>query len=200
MDGGAVAGAHFHFLDPAVFGEVRGQNQILIVHRALRGNVEGRRHFEDLVGRSNIPALRPLARWRSILRIARGRAGVDPGRQRVDLGLGERTVVCEMSVIRIGEPGWHLARDHLFANSFGPGPRLGVSEERHGSDFTRAVALLAMRLENGKNVFVEDGLGKRRRQDCREASEPQSKEPTKQRTYRGTPGSRNGRSGLPLSP
>ncbi len=93
MDRGAVAGPHFHFLNPAVFGEVRGQNQVLIFDRALGRQLERLGHFKDLVGRSDVPALRPLARRRSVLGIAGRCARVHPSRQRVDLGLGQRSVV-----------------------------------------------------------------------------------------------------------
>ncbi len=165
VDRGAIARPHLHLLNPAVFSEVRRQNQILIIDRALGRNVERSRHFKHFIGRSYIPALRPLAWRRSVLGIAGGRARVHPRCKRVNLCWGQRSVVTEVSVARIGEPRRHFARDHFFANRLGPRTRVRVSEERHGRDFARTVALLAMRLEDRKNVFVENRPRKGRRTD-----------------------------------
>jgi hypothetical protein len=119
--------------------------------------------------------------------------------------------------MRIGKPGRHFSRGHLFANGFGPWPGLVKRQEGHGRNLSGAVALLAMRLEDGKNVFVEDRLGdgRGRRKDKTEYKSQRGRwprpggtaplgtdtnEPAKQRIYRGTPGSKNGRSGLPPFP
>src|ERR1700685_247975 len=100
-----------------------------------------------------------------------------------------------MSKAWIREPGRHFSREHLPANRLGPGARVGIRQKGHGRDLAGTMALLAMLLKNGKDVFVEKWLRERRRNDCRQASEP-----GKQRIYRGNSGNRNGRSGLPLSP
>ena len=158
MDRGAVAGAHFHLLHPAVLGEVRGQNQVLIFDRRPWPGIgtasafrRRRRAFRcSSLAATGAAAEHPWDRRRE--------RRVHPSCQRVDLGLGERSVVAEMSVARIGEPGRHFARDHRSRIALAQGRVSRVSEERHGRDFARTVALLAMLLEDRKNVFVENRL------------------------------------------
>src|SRR4029077_13014612 len=94
---------------------------------------------------------------RSVVGVAFRSVGFGPGDEGRDLLSGERRVVGEMTAARIGEPGWH---------DFGASPvrhlarleaRLLVGDERHGSDLAKAVAGLAVVLEDRENVAVEGG-------------------------------------------
>lgn len=60
---------------------------------------------------------------------------------------------------RVHEPGRHLLGDDSGLDRLGPGARLLVGQQRHGGDFAWPMALLAVLLEDGKNVFIEGDRG-----------------------------------------
>src|SRR5215469_2551607 len=191
-----VAGPHLHALDPFVFGKMQREDYVLIFHLPASRDWARPGHLEHCIGLADVPAIGPLPRRRRILRNAGWRACIRPFRNRPDLSARKRRVVREVTVLRIGEPGRHLARHCSLANRLGPGPRLGVSAKRHGRDLARPVALLAMVLENGQNIPIERRWSSGRRCERSRANG----EPVKPRTYSGTPWNRNRRSRLRLFP
>jgi hypothetical protein len=70
----------------------------------------------------------------------------------------------------IGKPRWHFASGGAARDLREPFVRVPISDERHRSDFTGAVAGLATILEDRQNVFVERGRRVKRAGD-REAKE-----------------------------
>ena len=60
-----------------------------------------------------------------------------------------------MAVLRIGEPRRHLLRHHGGLHRLGPRARFRVSQQRHRSHFARAVAFLAVLLQDRQNVLVK---------------------------------------------
>ena len=86
--------------------------------------------------------------------IAFGRLRLGPRRKNCDLTGRQRRVIRELAVARIGKP-----RRHGF--SWLPGEWQGrtagilIGLERHWRHFTLAMAVLAPRLENRQNIFVE---------------------------------------------
>ena len=113
----------------------------------------------------------------------------------LDFLLRERTIVCKVPELRIREPGRHLARQHGFPDSLGPGPRVRVADKRHGRDLAWTMAFLAPVLEDGKHVFVE-GWRRGHAGESRKAGE-KTNEPATQRIYRGIAWSKNRKSPLP---
>ena len=114
-------------------------------------------HGEHDVGCPDLPAFGKLGRGRQVLGIARGSAGVSPGDERFFITFAQAAVIRENASFRIGVPGRHQPARHFLADRLGPGPRLLVSQQRHGRDFALAMTTHA--------VFVKDRcdiLGKRR--------------------------------------
>ena len=155
MDVGAAGGANFGKLDPFVCGEMRGNDFVGVFDVAGGGKRNGRGHGDDVVGLRNDPAGVPVARRRSVARVACGSARVDPRGESGDFLRGERRVVGEMAAAEIGEPRRHdAARDVVF-DLRGEAASLRVGDERHGSDFAGAMTGLAVLLEDGEHIFVE---------------------------------------------
>ena len=57
----ALGGAYFRRLNPAVFSEVRRDDDVLIVDDPARRDLEGHRQLEDHVRLCRSPSLRPIA-------------------------------------------------------------------------------------------------------------------------------------------
>src|SRR5882672_3979938 len=75
--------------------------------------------------------------------------------------------------MRVCEPRRHLAFGHDFANRLGPGAHVFVAQQRHRSDFARAMTYCAVLIQNRSNVFSEsDG----RRRLIRSAGRPLKQE------------------------
>lgn len=89
------------------------------------------------------------------MRIAPGRMRGGPVSKDLDLGGGQRWIVRKLPDVRIGKPGRHLLRASDLCDCARVSARLFVGLERHGRHFTRAVAALAMRLQQRKNVAVK---------------------------------------------
>ena len=112
--------------------------------------------------RREVPALivGPLLWRRHVLRVALRRAGVDPADDRVDLIVGERSVVLELLDADgpIDLPRRHLAVADARLDRARPRPRLGEGHERHRRHRVGPVTGLALLLEDRRDV-----LGERRR-------------------------------------
>ena len=93
VDNRPVARARFGHLHPFVFGEFRGQDNILIRHFALGRQMERFRHVQHHVGLLDIPAVDERERFGRILEIAFLGAAVHPGNQRcaISPALSERS-------------------------------------------------------------------------------------------------------------
>ena len=153
-------GARLHFvgLNPPVFGEVRGNFEILVVDGAVRGNRIFLAEREDRIGLADAPAV-GIDRLRGkVGGVAFGRAGRDPVQNGFFLDVGQAAVVQERAVRRIGVPGRHRALGDLRADRPGPGARVAKSQERHRRNFARPVASRAVLVKDRRDV-----LGKRRR-------------------------------------
>ena len=84
----AVARTHLRRDDPDVFGEVHLHQNVLVVDRAGRRNVEVLRHLDDHV-RLDVPAVLEGDGGRLVLRVAFGRSAVRPSGERLDLGIAQ---------------------------------------------------------------------------------------------------------------
>ena len=148
-----IGGAHLGFLHPEVFRDVSFYKDELIIDRALRRDLERLRHFDHKV-RLDIPAFLERTRRWTILRIAFGRAVVNPRHKCLDLGVAQSAVVQKVPDIRVGKPWRHLLSHDRRFDGLRPGTRIRVAQERHRSHLTRPVALLAVLLQNRKDVSV----------------------------------------------
>ena len=81
-----LGGTYFRRLNPAVFSEVRRDDDVLIVDDAARRDLEGHRQLEHHVRCADAPAFDPLRGLRQIARIAFRRSAIGPFHDRVDLG------------------------------------------------------------------------------------------------------------------
>ncbi len=101
----------FRRLDPAVFSELRRDDDVLIVDDTPRRDIEGYRQLEYQVRFADAPAFDPLRGLRQIARIAWGRSAVGPFHDGVDLRRAQAHAVRERAVVRIGKPWRHFAGD-----------------------------------------------------------------------------------------
>ena len=152
---GPIARPHLGHLHPTVLGEFIRQHDILVFDRTRGGHLKRLGHFQDHVGLADIPSVNERERLRQILRITFRCAGIDPAHERVDVLLRKRPVVAKMPVLRIGEPGRHLFRQHCLLHRFGPWTRLLVGPQRHRRRLARAMAALAVLLQNRRHIFGE---------------------------------------------
>ena len=56
-------------------------------------------------------------------------AGIRPCADRFDIGVAQPSIVGEVAICRIHEPGWHLPFDDGFLHRLCPGTSVGVCEE-----------------------------------------------------------------------
>src|SRR5580704_385003 len=155
MHHGTIARTDLHRFHPLILCKVCRNRKILIVDDAARRHVEFLRHLKHGVRLGNTPTLCELSRLRRIGGVAFGRARIDPRDQRLPIAGGERRIVREFSIVRIGVPGRHLSAQHGASNGFRPRPRLSKGQQRHRRRFAGTVAVLAMLLENRLNIFVK---------------------------------------------
>lgn len=138
-------------LYPPVLFETGRHRKILIF------DSPGRRNLKRL-GRQRQIGMQPvrpgLFRGR-IPRIAFLRARICPFCKSFDILNAQRPVIRKMPATRIRPPRRHLARPHLIPNRLRPRPCFVVSPQRHGSDLPRAMAFLAVILENREDVAKE---------------------------------------------
>ena len=106
-----LGGTYFRRLNPAVFSEVRRDDDVLIVDDAARRDLEGHRQLEHHVRCADAPAFDPLRGLRQIARIAFRRSAIDPFHDRVDLRRAQAHGVRELAVVGIGKPWRHLSVD-----------------------------------------------------------------------------------------
>jgi hypothetical protein len=94
---------------------------------------------------------------RHVLRIAFGRARIDPANDRVDLRVAQRHVVLEIvdADAHVDMPRRHLTRDDTLLDGTCPRARILIRDQRHRRDRIRLMALLTLVLENGRDVFAE---------------------------------------------
>ena len=170
VDGGGVARPHFPRLDPAILVVVRRHLEVDVGNLAAGGDRIVLLHLEHGVGRADLPAGRVGRRGRQVLRIALGRAGLDPPRNRRLLRVGQPPLVREVPDGGIGVPRRHRAVLHLGGDGPRPGPGVLVGEQRHRRHLARAMAGRALREEDRRHVAREGRRGRRglRRRRVRE--------------------------------
>ena len=89
VDDPAIAGTRFGHLHVFVFGEARINHEMLVLVRPTGFEGELFRHLQDQVRLADAPPFDELRRRRQVARIALLGAAVNPGRDGVDLGLGQ---------------------------------------------------------------------------------------------------------------
>src|SRR5438128_861243 len=108
---------------------------------------------EDQVGRAELPAGREGARRRGIFRIAFGGAAIGPSGQDVELLQRKAAFVVEDRAID-WLPRRHQLLLRVALHVLRPVDGLLVIHERERADFARSVALLAMVLQNGRDIAM----------------------------------------------
>ena len=143
MHHGPIAGSNLGCLHPFILGELGGNGDIAIGDHALRGNRDLVWQGDHYVGFTDAPAFLEFRRGRQVMIVARRRARVHPGDDDVYLLRRQAAIVREMAVSRIRQPGRHTALQYFLADCLGPRPHLFVSDQRHGSGLSGAMALHA---------------------------------------------------------
>src|SRR5262245_53532039 len=93
--------------------------------------------------RLDLPSIgRPFNGGRCVVRVALWRAGISPLHKGIDIVLRERAVVREYAVLRVGEPGRHLATLDPRFDRARPWPGALVREHRERSNLVRPMARL----------------------------------------------------------
>ena len=146
---------HLGHLHPSILAEAGGHDLVGVFHVAMSGDGNRLRHLEHKVRVGNIPARGPVRRRRRVAWISHRRMRISPGRERGNLLCGKRRIVREASVCRVSKPRRHLFGANFFADRVCPAPRLLVVHQRHGRNLARAVAPLAVLLQNGKHVAIK---------------------------------------------
>src|SRR6185369_16686973 len=133
MDQRAVAWTGFGHANPLVFFEPCGHDNVRVFDRALRGYVYVLRHLEFDVRLADAPSLDKAYWRRGVFGIAFRSTGVGPSYEGIDLFLGKRTVVREVSIARVGKPWRHLLQEHGLTHCFRQGTRLLIGKQGEGS-------------------------------------------------------------------
>ncbi|PYN43105.1 MAG: hypothetical protein DMD95_14930, partial [Candidatus Rokuibacteriota bacterium] len=95
------------FRDPAILGEIRRDHETAIDVAGARRHRVHLGHFENVIGRSQLPSFREHQRWRKLREISLRRARLDPPHQRRELEVGESARIDE-----VAEPGHGLPWRH----------------------------------------------------------------------------------------
>ena len=156
MDVRAIAGAHLPGLHPAVFGEVGGHLEVLVVDRAAR------RHLEvGQPSRTPGPACRSASPRRTSATPA-GPSGCPRARRRPPTGRwcrsppGSGSGCCgTCRRLRSACHGGITASRHLFADRAGPWPHVLEREQRHRRHFAGPVAARALREHDRRDIAAE---------------------------------------------
>ena len=143
---------------PLVLGEVGRHGEVLVRHLALGRHVERLCHLEHHVWRPDLPPVDECRRRGQLVEVATRGPGVDPLHDGVALGVGQPSLIPELSDRGVGVPRRHLPRQDLVLDGAAPGSRLLVGHQRHRRHLARAMA--------GDTVLVQDRrdvVGERRR-------------------------------------
>src|SRR5260370_33665349 len=104
MEEGAVCRGGLYILDPSVFCEPCGQNDVLVLENAALRDRERLGQLECDIWFGNGPSLDELPGRRKILRIAFRGTRVRPGADGIDLSLRQRPIVRKLLGMPILEP------------------------------------------------------------------------------------------------
>ena len=146
--------------DVAVLGDLKVEDERPVNVRAARRDLEVLGHAEDDVRLAQGPLGREDGRGRSLGRIALGRARLGPGRQDLDLVVGQPSLVGEVAVVGSRVPRRHVARlGHRGDRARALG-RVLEGHERERRDRSGVVAAGAVGLEDRRDLSrVGDRLG-----------------------------------------
>ena len=149
------AGHELNRLDPLVFGESRGDFEILILDgaRGRHGKVLLHRHHG--IRRAQFPAARIDRLGRQRLHITFLGATVNPAQNGLLLEVGEATVIEERAVRPFRVPRRHEARLHRVFDLADVGLGTVVVEQRERAEPAGSVAGRAILVENGGDIFRE---------------------------------------------
>ena len=150
-----IAWTNLSGLNPLIFCEIQWDQKVLVVDGPFFRNVILLRHGDDKVWLTDIPAIDELDRHGQVLRIALGRAVVDPCEKSVNFALRHAAVIGEFTKVRVGKPWRHATSLNSFLDRRSPGPSRLVVQQREGCCLTWPVAALAVLLQNGGYIFAE---------------------------------------------
>ena len=153
MDDPRIAGLHFHRGDVLVF-EQSSRQHVAAERVAAAGPelevVAGRQHQ---IGFAELPAFGEPLGGRRMLRVSCWGAAIHPGGECGDLWAGQSSfVVKRRAVHRL--PGRHLPRLRIFLNVARPVACLFVGHQRKRPNGPRAMAALAVILQDGQHIAV----------------------------------------------
>ena len=163
----ALGGNNLERLNVAVLGEARINQNVRppVGPVGLHDHVFRQTYNE--IRLADLPGLiiRELARRRHVRGISLESTAVHPLDDRGDFFIGQRLVVIEVlhSNVPINEPRRHFPSGDSLLDRPRPRTRLFVSHQRHGRNRAHMVTILAMLLEDRRNVLREGNLILRQR-------------------------------------
>ena len=159
MDHASRGGLQLDGADPFVRGEVGGNDEVAVDVGAVGGHGKGGGHFQNQVGRAELPAIGVLRRERRFGRVAQRHAAVHPLLDERDLVGGEAALIAIRGPARLGLPGRHVARLRHGGDGARVGAHVVVGQQGERRHLAGTVALGAVAVDDGRDVFVEgDGL------------------------------------------
>src|SRR5579875_2248093 len=155
MHNGRSAGTNLRTLDPAVFLEAGIDREVLIGNAfgCLGRDFERSRHRNDYVRLADAPAFGEGARRRQIPVLAVRRAVIEPGQERLFVLRRESAIIAEFAIAWISIPGRHSPFGDDFADSVRPRQGILEGQQRHRSDLSRTMALLAVVLQDAADLL-----------------------------------------------
>ena len=110
MDHASRGGLQLDGADPFVGGEVGGDDEVAVDVGAVGGHGKGGGHFQNQVGRAELPGIGVLRHERRFGRIAQRHTSVHPLLDERDLVGGEAALIAIRGPAGLGLPGRHVAR------------------------------------------------------------------------------------------
>ena len=161
-----VARPDFHRLHLLGLSHPSGNHKHLVLVQHVAFMHKGLRHAQHQVWLANLAVVGVRRQPRVVCRIAFRHAVRHPSADEVLLGLGQKPLAPQRTVVVVRRPGRHVARLGDVLDEVAVGCDFGIRGERHGADFPHPMALGALVVNDGGDVRVErDRLSPR---GCRE--------------------------------
>ena len=155
-----VARPDFHRFDLLRLGHTRGDHKDLVLVQHVAFMHERFGHAQHQVGLANLAVVRVRRQPRVVCGVTLRHAARHPSADEVLLGLGQKPLPTQRTVVVVRRPGRHVARLGDVLDEVSVGHNFCVCGERHGADFPHPMALGTLVINDGGDVRMKcDTLG-----------------------------------------